>query len=83
MQRWWISYVVRLCTPFSVPVDMLASVEGKKLIRCLVKKGEVIAVSLKAALVVKVDGLAVVVVIMKRKSLEALGKDARMPAFYT
>ena len=66
-----------LCTPFSVPVDIFAAVEWKKLMWCLFRyKAPTLF------LVVVVVFAVVKVVCLARRSLEVRVKDARMPVFY-
>ena len=71
-----LSHLLRLCTPFSVPVDIFAAVEWKKSMWCLFRyKAPTLFFVVVAVAVVKV-------VCLVKKSLEARVKDARMPAFY-
>lgn len=72
--------MLRLCTPFSVPVDMFAAVEWKKLRWCLFNGKDVIALfraAAAAAVVVDVNVVVVCLAVVK-KSLEVLVKDARI-----
>ena len=66
--------LLRLCTPFSVPVDMFAVVERKKLMCCLFK-GKAPRL-LRVIGVVKMDCLV-------RRFVEDRIKDARMSGFYS
>ena len=69
-------YVLRLCTPFSVPVDMFAVVEWKKLMWCLFKgKGK--GKDFKALFLVAAVDVNVTVFVVVKRSLEVLVKDAR------
>lgn len=71
-----VSYVLRLCTPFSVPVDMFAAVEWKKLMWFLFKGKDVTRLFLGAA--VGVDVTVIVFLAVVKRSLEVLVKDARI-----
>lgn len=71
-----MSYVVRLCTPFSVPVDMFVVVEWKKLIWVLFKGKVFTTLFLVAA--VEVDVTVMVCLAVVKRSLEVLVKDARI-----
>ena len=69
--------MLRLCTPFSVPVDMFAAVEWKKLRWCLFNGKDFLALFRVAAAVVDVNVVVVCLAVVK-KSLEVLVKDARI-----
>lgn len=55
-----MSYEVRLCTPFSVLVDMFAAVEWKKLMWCLFRGKDVTRLFFVAAAAVDVEVTVVI-----------------------